>query len=93
MSSNMSYTKDLLDEASKVSKRMTRYYNEAKSKLTESERNTLGDYLGINSTLYDKAPAETSEVDEAFSNITRGQKLISDSMYRIKSLQESLPQD
>jgi hypothetical protein len=32
-------------------------------------------------------------VDKAFSNITRGQKLMTDSMYRINTLQESLPQD
>jgi hypothetical protein len=72
---------------------MTAYYSQASSKLTESERNIVGDNLGINSTRYDKATSDISEVDKAFSNITRGQKLITDSMYRINTLQESLPQD
>jgi len=89
----MSSTKGLLDEPIRLAGGMTAYYSQAKSKLTESERNIIGDNLVINSTRYDKATDETSEVDKAFSNITRGPKLMTDSMYRINTLQESLPQD
>jgi hypothetical protein len=39
---------------------MTAYYSQAKSKLTESERNIVGDNLGINSTRYNKATDKTS---------------------------------
>lgn len=93
ISKNISSTKGLLDEAIKLAVGMTAYYSQASSKLTESERNIVGDNLGINSTRYDKATSDISEVDKAFSNIARGQKLITDSMYRINTLQESSPQD
>lgn len=92
ISSNMSSTKDLLGEASKLARALTAYYSNTKSKLTELEQNIVGENLGINSTRHDKDTAETSEVDKAFSNITKGKKLMTDSMYRINTLQESLPQ-
>lgn len=90
---NMSSTKDILAEAKKVANSQTTHYGKHKSELDESQQNTVGNNLGINSTAYDKGPAVTSEVDKAFSNIVRGQKLLTDSRYKISSLQESLPED
>lgn len=93
INSNMRSTKDVYKEAAKVAKVQSTLYLKHKSKLTESQQKTVGENIGINSTVYDHGPAETSEADKAFSNITRGQKLLTDSMYKVNTLRESLPQD
>ena len=93
MSSNMNSTKGLLDEAARLAGGMRSLYSSNKSKLSESQRNSVGENLGINSTRYDTYGDSNTEVDKAFSNIRKGQKLMADSMYRINTLQDTLPQD
>lgn len=93
ISRNMSSTKDVLAEAMRIANTQTAHYGRHKSELTETQQNSVGANLGINSTVHDKGPATTSEVDKAFSNIVRGQKLLTDSTYKLNSLQESLPEN
>lgn len=89
---NIEATEGVHKEAKKITKLQSDTYYRHKNELTEQEQKVVGDNIGINSTTNDKYPAYTSVVSTVLSEIARAQKKLIDSMFKVNSLKEYLPE-
>lgn len=87
---NIEATEGVHKEAKKITKLQSDTYYRHKNELTEQK--VVGDNIGINSTTHDKYPAYTSVVSTVLSEIARAQKKLIDSMFKVNSLKEYLPE-
>ena len=87
---NIEATEGVHKEAKKITKLQSDTYYRHKNELTEQK--VVGDNIGINSTTHDKYPAYTSVVSTVLSEIARAQKKLTDSMFKVNSLKEYLPE-